>query len=282
MKRSIVISTTAPTTHLVDHIYVLRSLPDPRLGTIGPFVFFDHLDRTTLSPDAGLYVKPHPHAGLQVVTYVFNGKLVHRDSLGNRSVVRPGELHWLTAGRGVVHSEESDFGAPPVPYDLELLQIWCSIPQPLKGIAPSFVHYPETKLPITEMGCARVRVIAGTCGETTSPVEGSSPLVFLDVDCGSDGMVEIPVETGFELGLYMVAGEAVVGSHKLVKGQFARLGEAGDVVALDVRGGSRVVLVGGQPLHENTVIGSGFVLNSTDEIRRTEQAYANGLFGSVD
>lgn len=281
MRRQITVSAKAPRTHLVDHISVLRALPNRQLGTVGPYVFFDHLERLRLTPEARLYVKPHPHAGLQVVTYVFSGAVVHRDSLGNRSVASLGDMHWLIAGRGIVHSEDSDFGMPEVPYDLELLQIWCSIPQPLKGLPPDFVHHAAAILPVIEIGNAQIRVVAGACNGATSPARSCSPLIFLDIDCAAGGAIEIPVEPSFELGLYVVAGEASVAEHVLTKGQFGRFDEGGDVVALTAMPGLRAVLVGGQPLCENTVIHSGFVLNSMDEVRRARRDYEEGRFGVI-
>src|SRR6478735_4610808 len=135
---------------------VRRALPDAKRRAVGPFVFFDQMGPVRLAPGKGLDVRPHPHIGLATVTYLFEGEIVHRDSLGSVETIRPGEVNWMTAGRGIVHSERSPQGARDAGAHLWGLQFWVALPLALENAAPAFAHHDARALPRGEIGRAHV------------------------------------------------------------------------------------------------------------------------------
>ena len=160
---------------------VRRSLPHAGRRTVGPFIFFDHMGPATFPPGAGIDVRPHPHIGLATVTYLFSGEIVHRDSLGVVQPIRPGDVNWMTAGSGIVHSERTDPARRDGTERLHGIQTWVALPKADEEIAPAFVHHPARTLPEFADGGAVCRVIAGTAYGHESPVAVFQPTLYVDV-----------------------------------------------------------------------------------------------------
>src|SRR3954447_13768099 len=161
------------TRDLGDGFEVRRALPDARKRALGPFVFFDQMGPVALAPGKGLDVRPHPHIGLATVTYLFEGEILHRDSLGTVQAIRPGAVNWMTAGRGIVHSERTPPSARASGGRLFGIQIWVALPTAEEEREPAFTHTPADALPVVDGGGARIRIIAGSLFGARSPVRTS-------------------------------------------------------------------------------------------------------------
>src|SRR5881398_192541 len=168
------------TRDLGDGFEVRRALPDARKRAVGPFVFFDQMGPVALAPGKGLDVRPHPHIGLATVTYLFEGEILHRDSLGTVQPIRPGELNWMTAGRGIAHSERTPPELRSTGSKLFGIQSWVALAADDEETAPDFVHYDADEMPVLSDHDKTVRVIAGSILGATSPVKVSSPLFYAD------------------------------------------------------------------------------------------------------
>jgi hypothetical protein len=165
----------------VDAFRVRRLLPSRARRLIGPFIFFDHMGPAELAPGDGLDVRPHPHIGLATVTYLFEGEIVHRDSLGSNQPIRPGEINWMTAGRGIVHSERTGSELRRVGSKVHGLQLWVALPLAHEGVAPAFHHHSADALPALDREGARIRVLAGSAYGVESPVHTLSPVFYLAI-----------------------------------------------------------------------------------------------------
>jgi redox-sensitive bicupin YhaK (pirin superfamily) len=235
---------------LGDGFEVGRVLPYAKRRMVGPFIFLDHMGPVTFKPGQGITVRPHPHIGLSTVTYLFSGEIMHRDSLGFTQAIRPGAVNWMTAGRGIVHSERS---APEVQARggmVHGLQTWVALPEAHEETAPAFVHYDAALLPRFESNGARGVVIAGTAYGLTSSVATHSPLFYVDVELDAGARVEVP--TGYEAGYeeraaYIVHGRVESGGAVHDAGNLLVYG-AGSASIAAVEGPARVMLLGGAPL----------------------------------
>lgn len=255
----------------VEAFTVRRVLPSVSRQMVGPFIFFDHMGPASLGPDQGLDVRPHPHIGLATVTYLFEGEILHRDSLGTEQVIRPGAVNWMTAGRGIVHSERSTAAARKAGPRVHALQLWAALPLADEGGAPSFQHFPEGDVPEVEVDGNRVRVIAGEAFGATSPVKTFSSLFYIDARLKQGAVIELP-DLPPERAAYVVAG--AVSAHDAPhqpgnmivfrKGTPARLRALQD---------SRVMLLGGKPLDGERHIWWNFVSSSRETIDKAGLAW---------
>src|SRR5689334_21066934 len=196
------------TRDLGDGFQVRRVLPSGQRRTVGPFVFFDQMGPTVLPAGRGLDVRPHPHIGLATVTYLFDGEILHRDSLGTVQPIRPGELNWMTAGQGIVHSERTP---PELRKGSKLfgIQSWVALAARDEETAPGFVHYGADEMPVLTGDGKTVRVIAGAILGAASPVKTSSPMFYADVSLAPGASV--PLDPDYdERGIYMVEGEVEI------------------------------------------------------------------------
>ena len=183
---------------------VERLLPAAR-RSVGPFVFFDHMGPAQLAPGSGIDVRPHPHINLATVTYLFDGEIVHRDSLGSLQPIRPGAINWMTAGRGIVHSERTGPELRKAGSKLHGLQLWVGLPKAEEEAAPEFTHYPADSLPELEDEGVRVRVLAGSAYGATSPVRTLSPLFYVEAMIPAGKELPVPTEHE-ERAAYVVEG----------------------------------------------------------------------------
>ena len=185
-----------------------RVLPAPTRRMVGPFIFFDHMGPGDLPPGRGFDVRPHPHVGLATVTWLFEGEIVHRDSLGFEQPIRPGELNWMIAGRGIVHSERSPAEARVNGAHMEGLQLWVALPDEHEDTEPAFHHHPADTLPHIHRPGAHLRLIAGQAYGAVSPAHVHSPLFYVDARLEKDTRLALPDEYS-ERAAYVVTGSIV-------------------------------------------------------------------------
>lgn len=250
---------------------VRRTIPQRRRSLIGAWCFCDHYGPDDVSVSAGMQVPPHPHIGLQTVSWLFAGEVLHRDSVGSLRTVRPGELNLMTAGRGISHSEESPQGTAehPRPPTLHGVQLWTVLPREAKDGEPTFEHHAD--LPVATHEGARVQVFMGTlrvAGEAlVSPARTWTPLVGAQLDLDAGASVELDVDPGFEHGLLVDAGDARLEDVPVPVGALAYSGPGR--TRLVVAAGAapvRAVLIGGTPFGEDVVMWWNFVGRSHEEI----------------
>jgi redox-sensitive bicupin YhaK (pirin superfamily) len=253
---------------LGDGFFVRRVLPAGVRRCVGPWLFFDHFGPTRLPPGKGMDVRPHPHINLATVTYLFEGEMLHRDSLGSVQVIKPGDINWMTAGRGIVHSERTPPAARAAGSTMHGLQLWVGLPREHEEAPPAFRHHEGATLPVVEGDGARVRVMAGEAFGARSPVEALSPLVYLDVALAAGASVELPAALG-ERGVYVIEGD-VEAAGVAVRPTRMLVLTAGAARVTSQRG-ARVVVVGGQPFPEPRHIYWNFVSSSEERIERAKR-----------
>jgi redox-sensitive bicupin YhaK (pirin superfamily) len=267
-----------------DGTEVRRLLPGRPLRTIGAWCFLDHYGPDDVSAGPGMQVPPHPHIGLQTVSWLFDGLVLHRDSLGSEQLVRPGELNLMTSGRAISHSEESPAGRPAL---LHGLQLWIALPEGRRHGDPAFAHHGD--LPVLGVaGGARVTVVAGEFGGERSPAEVYSPLVGLEVAFSQAGQVTLPATEGFEYGVLSADGPASVacpggpGSPAHIGvGSLAHLPAGMPSFTLSADGPGRLFVVGGVPLNEKLVMWWNFVGRTHQDIVTARDAWDRGDLGEV-
>ncbi len=263
---------------LGDGFMVRRLLPALRRRSIGPFVFFDHFGPVTEQPGDNHDVRPHPHIGLATVTYLFEGAMMHRDSVGSVQLIEPGAINWMTAGRGIVHSERKPEHLRQQPYVNHGLQLWVGLPADQEEAAPSFAHTPASDIPEAAAGDARVRVLVGEAFGQRSPVAALSPTLYLDVAFAAAGVFELPPLTA-ELAVYPVAGELrlageVMAEHRML------VPEPGRRALVEASGPARFVVIGGEPLGHRFMFWN-FVSSRKERILQASDDWAAQRFGSV-
>jgi hypothetical protein len=245
---------------LGDGLSVSRLLPSPKRRAVGPFLFWDHFGPVKLPPGHGMDVRPHPHINLATVTYLFEGEIVHRDSLGSEQAIQPGAINWMTAGSGIVHSERTSRQAKLTGPALHGLQLWVGLLRAHEEDAPSFHHHAAATLPTVELPGARLRVLAGQAYGVSSPVAVLSPLFYVAAELDAGATLTLPDFA--ERGAYIVSGGA--GDHE--KGQMLVFGEG--EARLVAREKSLVMLFGGAPLDGERHLYWNFVSSSRERIER--------------
>lgn len=258
---------------------VRRTLPAPELQMIGPFIFFDHLGPMSLAPGAGIDVRPHPHIALATVTYLFAGALVHRDTLGTVQTIKPGDVNWMTAGSGIVHSERS------APEDRRRgvvahgIQSWVALPDGKEEIAADFQHHPAASLPHIARDGIELRVIAGEAFGRRSPVAVLSPTLYVDLIVTAGAQLDIGADYA-EQALYIAAGAVEVAGTRGVEGDLLVL-TGGAAASLRAERLARVILLGGEPLATPRFIWWNFVSSSRERIERAKRQWKEGRFARV-
>lgn len=271
---------TPPTRDLGDGFTVRRALPSTQRRTIGPFVFFDQMGPAGLGIGAGLDVRPHPHIGLATLTYLFEGELLHRDSLGNVQLIRPSEVNWMIAGSGIVHSERTPAATRSMPSTLSGIQTWIGLPQREEQMAPQFMHHGAAELPQLEYPGVRLRLIAGTLEGARSPVQTLSPLVYADAELQPGSTLTLDTEHE-ERALFISVGTLEVERVSIEAGRMLVF-RAGRRVLAHTRGGARVLLLGGAPLDGPRYVSWNFVASSREPIQRAAEDWRAGRrFGTV-
>lgn len=270
-----------PIRDLGDGFQVRRALPSAHRRMVGPFIFFDQMGPAAFRGGEGLDVRPHPHIGLATVTYLLDGEIMHRDSVGSVQPIRPGEVNWMTAGKGIVHSERTSPELRGSGSSLFGLQTWLALPVDHEEAAPSFEHYKADVIPKAEDGGMHMTLIAGASDGLRSPVATFSDLVYADVVL-ADGARFRPSVEHVERALYVVEGTiAVVGQ----TGSFAQnelvVLKPGAEVVVTAAGPARLMLIGGEPFAEKRHIYWNFVSSSQDRIEQAKAEWRAGDFPKV-
>jgi redox-sensitive bicupin YhaK (pirin superfamily) len=268
-----------PTHDLGDGFHVRRALPSSERRMVGPFVFFDQMGPTVLRAGSGLDVRPHPHIGLATVTYLFDGEIIHRDSLGNTQAIRPGAVNWMIAGRGIVHSERTAADKRAAGSSLSGIQTWIALPKAEEERAPSFRHHAASELPLIEGEGKSLRLIAGSLYGARSPVATLSDMFYADVTLAADA--RLPVATEHEQrALYIIRGRVDVDGSAFDANQLVVLRRQ-QAVTLRALAPSQVLLLGGAPMDGARHVWWNFVSSSSERIEQAKADWREGRLGSV-
>jgi redox-sensitive bicupin YhaK (pirin superfamily) len=257
---------------------VRRALPKARRRTVGAWCFVDHFGPLAVGPDGGIDIGPHPHTGLSTVTYLLDGEVLHRDSLGSEQVIRPGQLNLMTAGSGLSHAEE-----PTGHYrgTMHGVQLWVAQPEATRHGAPSFEHHGA--LPQLALARADATVLVGSFAGATSPARADTPLLGVALDL-APGATAVPVDAAYEHLLVVLDGVLVLDDRPVQPGQSGYLGPGRDELLLTAPDGARVLLLGGEPFPEPIVMWWNFVGRSREELAEAGRQWdaADDRFGRVD
>lgn len=263
---------------LGDGFVVARVLPAPFRRTVGPFIFFDHFGPVGYAPGKGFDVRPHPHINLATVTYLFEGEIMHHDSLGYHQAIQPGAVNWMTAGRGIVHSERSSDAVRAGGQTMHGIQAWVALPDDAEEVEPSFHHHPADSLPTITLDGARRTLIAGSAFHATSPVRTYSPMFYVDVDAEVGASVALPDEHE-ERAVYIATGAIELGGERYEAGRMLAV-EPGVQAAWKAVGPARVMMLGGAPVGERHLWWN-FVSSRPERIEQAKADWAAQRFGTV-
>jgi redox-sensitive bicupin YhaK (pirin superfamily) len=272
-----------PRTHdLGDGFEVRRALPHRDRRMVGPFVFLDQMGPHVFQPGRGIDVRPHPHIGLSTVTYLLSGEISHRDSLGTVQDIKPGEVNWMTAGKGIVHSERTGPGQRASGSTLSGLQCWVALPKAKEEIDPGFAHFGVHALPTVEGDGVHARIIAGEYFGKRAPVPVASPMFYVDLELEAGARLALPAEYP-EQALYVVDGTLDLGRDGEFKaGQLVVL-KPGARLTVGAAGGAgaRVMLLGGEPMDGPRYLTWNFVSSSEDRIEQAKEDWRARRFADV-
>lgn len=270
-----------PVRDLGDGFKVRRALPSAQRRTVGPFIFLDHFGPIVFRAGAGPEIRPHPHIGLSTLSYLLEGEMVHRDSAGNVVTIRPGDVNWMTAGRGIVHSERSPAKFQTQGGAMFGQQIWVALPKALEEMEPDFSHHAEDFLPALEADGVSLTIVAGEAFGERSPVPVYSDLMYVDVVLKPGARLQVPAQH-IERAMFVVSGEIEV------EGQTGTFGEAqfvvfkpGAEIVLQARSGAHLMMVGGEPFPEPRHIYWNFVSSSKRRIEQAKDDWRQGRFPEI-
>jgi redox-sensitive bicupin YhaK (pirin superfamily) len=258
---------------------VRRVLPADGRQMVGPFIFFDHLGPAEFSPGSGIDVRPHPHIALATVTYLYSGALRHRDSLGTVQDIRPGDVNWMTAGRGIAHSERTPPAERAAGAAIHGIQSWFALPDGQEDVEPSFAHHAVDDLPLLRLDGVQLRIIAGHAFGLRSPVATLWPTLYADARLRDEAVLEVPYEHT-ERAAYVVSGAIAVCDHTVLAGQMVILQEA-RTASLRAIGDSVVMLLGGERFPTPRTIWWNFVASTRERIEEAKLRWAAGQFAPV-
>lgn len=260
--------------------WVQRVLPaGKQRRMVGPFIFFDEMGPAELGPGEGIDVRPHPHINLATVTYLFEGEIVHRDSLGFVQPIRPGDVNWMTAGSGIVHSERTGEEERAGDARLHGIQSWVALPADHEENDPEFFHHPRQSLPLIEKNGVRMRLIAGTAFGRESPVRIFSDMFYLDVAMPAGSRLRVPDEHE-ERAVYPVSGDILLNGD-ICKNSSMLVLTPGTEADIECRDDARVMLLGGAKLDGDRHIWWNFVSSSKARIEKAKSDWKEGRFEMV-
>jgi redox-sensitive bicupin YhaK (pirin superfamily) len=263
----------------LDDFAVRRALPHSTRRTVGPYVFFDHFGPAEFRSGKGLDVRPHPHIGLSTLTYLYDGEIIHRDTLGVNAAIHPGEVNWMTAGRGIVHSERT---APERRVDgepLHGLQLWIAMMSKDEEIDPSFAHLGGNELPVVNGEGKTVRVVAGRMFGAASTLKTTSETIFADISL--EAGAAMPLDADYEeRAIYVSSGEIDISGDRFDTGRLL-IFRPGDRVTVKAVKPSRIAVVGGAPLDGPRYVWWNFVSSRRDRIDQAKEEWKQGHFGKV-
>ena len=258
---------------------VRRLLPNFKCQSIGPFLFFDHFGPVDVAADDNHDVRPHPHIGLATVTYLYEGAMMHRDSLGIVQRIAPGAINLMTAGSGIVHSERTPDDLRGVAHRTHGLQLWLALPQAMEECAPSFSHTPATDIPCHHHPSCEIRVLIGNAFELHSPVPTYAETLYLDVTMPAGEKFELPALAP-EMGIYLLDGRVQLDTTQLAPGTIALL-DAARPSLLRSDSAARFVIIGGAPLDSPRFISWNFVSSRRERILQAGEDWAAQRMGTI-
>ena len=259
---------------------VRRILPAVQRKSVGPFLFFDHFGPVTVQPTDEYDVRPHPHIGLATVTYLFSGAILHRDSLGSVQQIEPGAINWMTAGRGIVHSERRPLALASQSYVNHGIQLWSALPLGQEDCPPSFTHTPASAIAQRSVGDATVRVLIGSAFGVTSPVAAMLSTLYLDVQLPPQGVLELPA-LAQEMAVYAVDAAVRLDRQPLAEHTMAVLPPAASARLQAGGTGARLMVIGGAPLDAPRHMWWNFVSRSKDRIVQAAHDWETDQMGQV-
>lgn len=268
-----------PNARDIDGFQVRRALPTARRRLVGPFIFFDRMGPAILRAGEALDVRPHPHIGLSTVTYLFDGKIRHRDSLGTEMVIEPGDVNLMTAGRGIVHSERTPEELRGAPMSVSGLQTWLALPDGKEEIAPVFDHTVKAELPRFEAEGVKGRVVIGAFEGMNSPVSVASKTLYADIRLEAGASVKIPRDAE-ERAIYTLDGEVSISADRFPADRLLVF-KPGDEIVVSSERGAHFMLFGGDSLGGKRYIWWNFVSSSKERIEQAKEEWRSGRFDIV-
>ena len=256
-----------------------RLLPVARRRTVGPFIYFDHMGPAEMAPGTGIDVPPHPHINLATVTYLFEGSLVHRDSLGSHQEIVPGDINWMTAGSGIAHSERTGPDVRRRKSRTHGIQLWVALPKESEESDPEFHHHPGDTLPEVSYDRCRIRLLVGEAWGEASPVRTHSPMVYADAVLEVGGVVTMP-DNQPEMAAYLVEGSVRVGAETFDTPRMLVF-DGGNATRIEALEPTRMILLGGAGLDGPRFIWWNFVSSSQARIERAKRDWKEGRFPKV-
>ncbi|MCF3110047.1 pirin family protein [Niabella sp. CC-SYL272] len=264
----------------IGNFLVGRLLPFRQKRMVGPFIFIDHMGPANLKDYQNLDVPPHPHIGLSTLTYLFEGAIMHRDSIGSEVEITPGALNWMTAGKGVVHSERTPARLRTTDKQLHGLQIWVALPKTLEQSEPSFTHVEASAIPSWEQGGATIKLISGTAFGKTSPVPVHSPQYFIKIQTPRGQVLNIGKDLYGESGLYILEGSVISEGHTYGPKQIL-IAKDSTLCSFETTDHTTVFIFGGEPLPEERFIYWNFVSSDRAVIEKAKQDWQEQRFPPV-
>ena len=258
---------------------VKRLLPFMKRRMIGPFIFLDHMGPKHYDAGHGLDVRPHPHIGLSTLTHLFDGEILNRDTLGSKQAITPGAVNWMSAGRGIAHSERTDHIERAHSNDIHGLQFWIAQPKEFEENAPNFSHYESSAIPHVDMPGVQIKIMAGSAFGEESPVDIHSPLFYAEIHIQAGHHLDLPPQYR-ERGLYLIDGHVRIGTDDIIPNTLPVF-LPGGTVRVEATADSHFVILGGDPLPEKRFIWWNFVSSSQDRIEQAKADWANGAFGTI-
>ena len=259
---------------------ITRILPNINKKAVGPFVFLDHMGPITTTPNQNIDVRAHPHIGLATLTYLFEGRIVHRDSSGGHASIVPGEVNWMTAGSGVSHSERAHPDDQGIVRHMHGLQFWIGLPEDKEEMNPSFIHYEKEKIPEITTNDYFLKLIAGSAFGLISPVVVTSPLIFAELKSIRDFTLDLS-EIKYEAAIYIINGMAEVAHEKVRDRQMLFL-DANNLMHIKVSKNTHLVIIGGEPFGTPRHLYWNFVSSSNDRIEKAKQEWSERTFPMVE
>ncbi len=272
-------AVVVPRTSDLGGFEVRRAIPSAQRRAVGPFVFLDHMGPVDFVPGAGIDVRPHPHIGLSTVTYLYEGSMVHRDGVGSVKTILPGEVNWMTAGRGIVHSERSSPESRLHAQRLSGLQIWVGLPQDKEETDPGFVHYGLDAQPVVEGEGVRAQVVAGSMFGAASAVKTLSPLFYADLQLQTGATTVLPAEHE-ERAAYLAQGSVEIDGQVFESGRLIVFAP-GKPVTIRAVSAARFALLGGEPLEGPRFVWWNFVSSRKDRIEQAKEDWQRNRFEQV-
>jgi redox-sensitive bicupin YhaK (pirin superfamily) len=269
----------APRVHDIGGFDVRRAVPSVQARSVGPFVFVDHIGPAVFAPETGMDVRPHPHIGLATVTFLWSGRIHHRDSLGTRQDIGPGDVNWMTAGRGIAHSERTPAALRASGHALHGLQTWVALPKAFEETDPAFHHHPADTLPRQERPDALLRVVAGRALGEESPVNVFADTLYVAIDLAPGAEIELDASHP-ERALYVLEGDSQLDGTDIPPMHLVVL-DRGARHRLRAKTPVKAMLLGGEPLDGHRHLWWNFVSSSKDRIEQAKRDWILGNFGHV-